>query len=250
MRALNLLRSAIHYRKAAFDKGLRSAGYWLGDVPDPKPGDVLVIWNRYGGNDELARTWEKRGARVWVVENGWLGKAWNGGEWFTLCEGHHSGAGTWKDNGPERWDSWGVRLAPWSTGTETLILAQRGIGEEGIRSPDGWAESMHRITGGRIRPHPGKDRPTRALDDDLQNARCVLTWHSAAALQALVQGTPVFHGFPKWIGAEAAEPLAAFLAGADGRQDDAARLNMFRRLAWSMWTLDEISTGVPFEVLA
>jgi hypothetical protein len=242
LRALNLLRSSLHYRKDAFNEGLRRAGYKVCEVSDPKPGDLLVIWNRYGGHGETAGVWERRGAKVAVIENGWLGKGWTGGEWFAVSWGHH-GTG-WKVGG-SRWDSWNVSLKPWKVGTETVILGQRGIGEPGIASPHQWAEITKSRCGGRIRAHPGQGKAT-PLEDDLRGARCVLTWNSGAALSALAAGVPVFHDHPAWVGAASAKPLAAFLAGEEPLTDDDKRLSMFRNLAWGMWTLDEIRTGEPF----
>lgn len=239
MRALCLIREGLHYRRSAYIDGLKAAGYTLADsIPDPKPSDVLVIWNRYGRFDEEAKRFERSGAKVWVTENGWLGKDWNGGEWFALSEGHHAGAGKWKERG-DRWDAWGVRLSPWRHGTETVILAQRGIGEPGIASPVGWAENTQRRIGGRIRQHPGKHQGP--IEPDLANAEKVVTWNSGAALKALMCGVPVWHDFPKWIGASAASRIGDPLV-----RDDEKRLAMFRRLAWAMWTLDEIRTGEPF----
>lgn len=242
MRALCLIREGLHYRRDAYLEGLNHAGLKpVPALPDPKPGDVLIIWNRYGRFHEAAKQFKRAGATVLVTENGWLGKAWNAGEWFTLCEDHHAGAGSWPVGGPERWDSFGAELQPWRTsGTETIILGQRGIGEPEIRSPNGWEISTQRRIGGRIRLHLGKSNPP--LSPDLRKAQKVVTWASGAALKALVYGVPVWYDFPQWIGAGAAsrigEPLVC---------DDAKRLAMFRRLAWSMWTLDEIRSGIPFQ---
>lgn len=246
MRALNLLRPSLHYRRDAFDAGLRAAGYEVVDaLTKPEPGDVVLAWNRTGGVGETAHHLERRGATVLVTENGYLGKHWRGGEWFALAVGHHAGAGKWPDGGPERWDSWGVELAPWKDGTETVILGQRGIGEPGIKSPDNWAEGVRSTIGfGRIRPHPGQGEGI-PLEVDLANAREVVTWASGAALQALTLGVPVWYRFPQWIGAKACRPLSEY--GAEPpRMDDRDRLAMFRRLAWAMWTLDEIRSGEPF----
>lgn len=246
-RALNLLRPSLHYRRDCFDKGLKSAGFEVvTKLNKPVAGDALVIWNRYGGLHEQASRFEAAGAHVIVVENGYLGKTWRGGEWFSLALGHHAGAGQWNCGGPERWDSWGVELAPWRTGGhETVIFGQRGIGEPDVRSPDGWAERARKKTGGRIRPHPGKGDTKMPLAVDLANASCAVTWHSGAALQALVMGVPVFYEFPQWIGAQAALPLSQW--GNEPKRSDADRLEMFRRLAWAQWTLHEIKTGIPIE---
>lgn len=243
-KALCLLRDALHYRKAAFCAGLQAAGYTLADaIPRPAPDDVLVIWNRYGGFHEHASRFEVVGARVLVAENGYLGKSWRGGEWFALAEGHHGGAGRWPYGGPERWDGWGVDLAQWRTyGNEVVILGQRGIGEPGLGSPPGWEYRVRTRfqCPARIRPHPGVKGGANLLND-LKNAQAVVTWSSGAALLALMAGIPVWRDNSWWIGAKAAAPIGDPLM-----RDDDARLEMFRRLAWANWTLEEVRTGEPF----
>jgi hypothetical protein len=219
---------------------LAQAGYAVvPSLPEPSPDDVLLVWNRYGLFDAEAKRFEAAGAKVLVTENGWLGKGWNGGEWFTLCQGHHAGAGSWPVGSADRWDSWGVELKPWRDGVDTLVLGQRGIGEHGIRCPEGWGERMASRLNAKFRPHPGARKVT--LEPDLLNAQKVVTWNSGAALKALMFGVPVWYAFPQWIGAEAASRVGEPLV-----KDDAKRLAMFRRLAHSMFQLDEIASGEPF----
>lgn len=254
MRAQNMLREALHYRRELFNVGLAAAGYSLhASIAKPTPDDVMVCWNRYGHWHEEAQRFERAGARVLVVENGYLGKDWMGGSWLAMALGHHGGAGTWVDGGPERWDALGAVLAPWRTaGKEVVILGQRGIGEPGIASPEGWAEKTRAKLGtGRIRAHPDTRGAPRAvpLADDLADASCVVTWASSGALHALMMGIPVYHEMPKWIGAQSAWPLDHWPL--DRRQlgekrNDEARLAMFRRLAWAQWRLDEIRSGEAF----
>ena len=263
MRALNLLRTSPHYRREAFDKGLRAIGFETVDRLDkPKPGDVLVCWNRYDGSGEVADNFERRGATVLVAENCPLGNSWRDGAalatenlplgnsrrdgvWYSLARRHVAlTGGDINDGGASRWDSWGVELAPFRDGNETVILAQRGFGHPNVRSPDHWAEGVHRKIGGRIRQHPGTG-PAKPLADDLRKARGVVTWSSAAAVQALTMGLPVWYAHPKFVCAEASRPLAEFPG--DPRRDDAARLKCFRRLAWAMWSLAEIESGEAIE---
>lgn len=246
-RALSLLRNSEHYRATAFCAGLRAVGFEVvTELLDPTPADVLLTWNRSGGYNETAQRFERAGARVLVAENGYLGKSWRGDKWFALALGHHLGAGEWIPAGRERWDALQVPLAPWRDGgTEVLVLEQRGIGEPGIASPPGWAEQVASRTGGRIRKHPGAGVPQISLEADLAHVREVITWHSAAGLGALMAGVPVFYDFPQWIGAQAGVPLR--LRGfVPPLRDDAARLMMFRRLAWAQWRLEEIERGDAF----
>ena len=250
-RALCLIREALVYRRSAFLSGLRNAGYRIMEtLNDPVPGDVLVIWNRYGVNENHATRFERAGAHVVVVENGYLGKSWLGDRWFALSLGQHNGGGQWNVGSNDRWDSLTVPLAPWRRdGTETIILAQRGIGSASVRSPDNWAASVQKKIGGRIRAHPGKHDPTVPLADDLQNAAHVVTWASTAALAALMMGISVWHDYPKWIGAGSSRPLGEYISAERGKCDDDVRLHMFRRLIWAMWRASEIEDGTAFRTL-
>lgn len=256
MRAVSLLRESVAYRSGAFRNGLAAAGYRvMPNIVRPEPGDVLVVWNRYQQFDGEARRFERAGARVVVAENGHLDKRWrhqNDNGWYSLAIGHHAGAGTWRYGGPERWDSWRVTLDPWRHGgLEVVVLGQRGIGEPGIAAPKGWAEDMRRRLPmpSRIRPHPGRNGIAKPLEEDLRDASCVVTWHSAAAARALICGVPVFYESPTWLGKEAGKPVSALIAGEEPNRDDSARLEMFRRMAWAMWRLDEIESGVAFRHL-
>jgi len=249
-RAFSMLRDSVHYRADAFRSGLAAAGFEVVDVlDDPRPGDVLLIWNREGSRAARAMQFEAAGARVVVAENGYLGKEWRGRKWFALALGHHCGAGTWPDGGAERWDSWNVELEPWrKPGRNTLVLAQRGIGEIGIAAPHDWAQIIAPAVHGRIRSHPGATPASVSLRDDLADIHRVVTWASGAALLALLMGVPVYYGLSKWIGAPAGRPVSQFSSG-EALRDDAARLAMFRRLAWAQWTAEEIESGLALSLL-
>lgn len=190
------------------------------------------MWNRHPRHENVARRFEAAGANVIVVENGYMGKAWLGRKWFAMAVGHHAGAGQWRVGSSSRWDSWDVQLEPVRPGPgETVILGQRHIGEIGIASPEGWEEDARARYGGRIRRHPGSAGTGLDLLHDLRNAVRVVTWASGAALLALLEGIEVVSEFPKWIG-----------AGTD-------RLEVFRRMAWAMWTAEEVESGEAFQWL-
>lgn len=247
-RALNLLRPGLAYRREKFETGLRASGFKVVDhIHDPRPGDVLLIWNRYGHFHERATVFERAGGTVIVAENGYVRDQIDG-KWFALSIGHHAGAGKWNVGGPERWDRLGVELQPWrADGGEDVILGQRGIGEHGIASPPGWAESLLRNkVGHRIRQHPGNEPARIPLEEDLRNARCVITWHSAAALSALIMGIPVFTAFDKWVGAQACARISSY---PKVKRSDEDRLQTFRRLIWAQWELREIENGEAFRFL-
>lgn len=233
------IRDGPHYRRDVFAEGLRRAGYKVhGRAEVCGDGDLIVMWNRYGSNHQIATVSEQRGATVLVAENGYLGNLIGGQITYAMSRSFHNGAGWWPDGGPERWASYGIELQPWKPEGETVILPQRGIGCPGVAMPLNWPSNHERY--GRMRKHPGNAKGARTLEQDLAKAGSVITWGSGAAMFALVYGVPVFYCFPKWIGAEAATPFSEF---PKRKTDDAARLRMFERMAWAQWSLDEIGSG-------
>lgn len=257
MRALLLIRDAPHYRSDAFRSGLTACGFRVvRDLADPKPGDVLVCWNRYGTAELLAERFERAGARVLVAENGYLGTDGWGRQFYAIAEGQHNGAGRWHVGSADRLALMGpLGLTPWrATGGHILVTGQRGIGSREMASPHCWAEDVARrlkqITRReiRIRPHPetrGVTVPPIPLEQDLRGCWAVVTWASGAAVKAIVAGVPVFHEAPHWI-----------LSGAgtrDIREIEApwmgCRHPHLQRLAWAQWKVDEIASGLPFRLL-
>lgn len=262
--AVVLIRQEPHYRREAFVQGLQRAGFELHTHPDfkrVKPGDVLVIWNRYGNYDDQAKLWEQRGGAVLVAENGYIGQDENGIQHYALAIGGHNGSGAWHYGGAQRWDKLGIEIKPWrSSGEHIVIRGQRGIGAARVASPPNWhtttAHDLQRITQRRlvVQTHPGKPAcdpaATAALIEALRGAHCMCIWSSAAGVRALVEGVPVFYGAPNWICAEAAMwgISASYLERP--MMDDGARLAALHQMAWAQWSVAELASGEPFDLLA
>lgn len=248
MRATCLIKTSPHYRREAFEKGLKRAGYTLTTSMVPaKPGDALVVWNRMRGSAEQAcERWEQAGGVVIVAENGYLQKAH--GEMYALSLGQHNGAGKFPVGSEDRFSKLGFEVKPWRTGgREIVVCAQRGIGSRLMASPPGWAEqtamklrSLTKLPV-RIRQHPGLTACV-PLERDLEHAAACVIWSSGAGVRALVEGVPVFYAAPHWICAWAAWPLREFGVPPIpfGRQ---WALNT---AAWGQWHHEEIASGEPF----
>ena len=258
MRVACLIREAPWYRRDAFIRGLTAARFVLGRPNDCR---VLLIWNRYGGNHEMALAHERKGGVVWVAENGFLGAGGSspkfdvhpGGpkahHYYSLSADYHNGGGRWL-SGSERFERLGVALAPWRTsGDYFLVLPNRSFGVPGRIMPPDWAErkaeSLARYgVPVKVRKHPGNDEPKNApLSEDLRGARAAFVWTSSAGVHALAAGIPTFCDAPYWVlkgAAASGSPLAPTVPD---------RASHFERLAWHQFTLSEIESGWPFEKL-
>lgn len=250
MKVCCLIRPLPHYRRTAFEQGLQACGHEIVG----KDGDALLIWNRYGAFDELAREYEKSGRPVIVAENGYIGRDVEGRQLYALARSGHNGSGQWSDV-PGRaslLSSWGVTVKPWrTTGRHILVCGQRGIGSPAMASPVCWhgniAKELQRRTSLPIvvRPHPEElgAGPQPPLDEQLRDAWAVVVWSSAAGVRALVEGVPVFYCAPHWVMADSA---CRDLSHIDHPPH---MVRNFAPVASQQWTVDEITTGEPFKWL-
>lgn len=260
MRACLMIRSNPHYRREAFEKGLQNAGYrvHVESLIDPKPGDLLVIWNRYGERDGQARNWERAGGIVLVAENGYLGHDANGVQMYALALNGHAGSGQFPVGDGSRFAALGVELKPWrAQGGYVVVCGQRGIGSPTMASPPDWHRDVARRLAKagwstRIREHDGKpanDPATVAhMRGLLADAHACVVWSSANGVRALVEGVPVCREAPHSIVAGAVQHGICGLR--EPLMDDARRLAALERMAWAQWSVAELETGEPFGSLA
>lgn len=263
MRAFSLLRDQPWYRKQAFDKGLKAAGFEVFITPTKaRPGDVLLMWNRYGPLHEIACNHERDGGTVVIAENGYFGEGGTspkfdvhpGGpkphHYYSLSIGFHNGRGKWPHGDGSRWAKLGVELQPWRKDGDYILIAGNrsfGVGEQVM--PSDWmircaarlAKTKKPI---RMRAHPGNDKPkVNPLERDLEGACAVVVWSSTVALHALAQGIPTYIEAPYQI------VKGASASGEVNAPTLPDRLPHFERMAWSQWRLEEIETGEPFRRL-
>lgn len=231
-----------------FCAGLAAAGYEItkSKISKPKPYDVLLAWNRKFPNEQLISEYERAGCRVYIAENGYIGRDEQGRKLISLSLSRHAGAGKWFIGSAPRHERHGFIQRPWrAEGEEIIVLGQRGIGASKNLE---WADDLRRQIKKktrrpvRLRPHPGKDGPP--LEPDLDRAHAVVTWSSAAAIQAIAYGVPAFYFMPDWIAAPAA------VYGIDDLESPflGDRNPMFHRLGWAQWTVDEVASGEAFKV--
>lgn len=240
-----LLRQIPARRYTAVCEGLRAIGYSIRHkaLDRPEPDDVLVIWNRYANWERFAKAYERYGAKVLIIENGYIGNT------KAIALNHHSGIGSWHVGEEDRWAALDIELAPWRTdGDHIVVLPQRGIGEPNVAMPRNWLQStLEQLKKKTNRPilinkHPGTGPDT--LYKTLKGAWAAVTWGSGAGVKSICAGIPVFHSLSGWIGADAARE------GMDIENPFIGdRMPMLHKLAWAQWTVEEIQRGEPFKWL-
>lgn len=256
MRICCLIRTLPHYRRDGFIAGIRALGAELAERP-PRvlaAEDVLIIWNRYGDNEQHAKRYEAAGGTVIVAENGYIGHSASGDKLFALARGQHNGAGWFPAGEEPRWKQQHITLhPPRAGGKEIVVLPSRGIGPHGVAMPQGWTQDILRQIPAmttlpvRVRPHPGQ-KLAEPLERDLRNAAAVVTWASGAAIKALALGIPVFYFLPNWIAGVAGHYGCTRLC-AIPPVDEAARDYAMHRIGWAQWSIEEIATGIPLRNL-
>jgi len=245
-----LIRPDPHYRADAFVNGLKNLGYSVNN--DVARCDLLVCWNRNSSKGRIAEAVQKRGGRVLVAENSYLGNNFCGERTYSISENEHSGSGKWPFVDRYRWHTFGYPLLDPITpnSKNVLILAQRGIGSATTAQPYNYVDKMraalapHLTT--RVRRHPGQKEVVQ-LEDDLKGSCAVATWASGAAVRAVAMGYPCYYGLANWILATCSTPLWAVTTPPS--LDVAARKLAFERLAWCQWRISEIQSGFAFDTL-
>lgn len=241
------------YRRDAFEAGMRALGYDIVKDGGPKSKqDLLVIWNRQGGEEIQANAWEHLGGTVLVCENGYMGKDAAGIQFYAIAVHGHNGSGWFPVAGDDRFSAVAAPLAPWAgTDGHVLVCGQRGIGSKQMASPPGWEDrtalqiKRMGVKDVRIRRHPGRLPPATTLDADLEGASLCVIWSSASGVRALVRGVPVVFDAPHWICAGAAGKGLKWVH--EPPRDDDTRLAALRRMAHAQWSVEEIGAGEPFK---
>lgn len=244
-----MIRSEPHYRRSAFDEGMKRAGYTLTPAAHPTgPNDVLCMWNRHrGANEQRALAWEAAGGVVLVAENGYLQRVDK--SMYAISVGQHNGAGWFPVGDDDRFSKLGFEVKPWRRGGgEILVRAQRGLGSTLMASPTGWAETtanklrVSMTCPARVVPHPGDKGKQEADARNLEHAAFLAIWSSAMGVRALVEGVPVSYWAPHWVCASAAArgSLLPVVIG------DESRRKALHKMSYGQWSPEEIATGEVF----
>jgi len=236
---------------------------------DYEPAEVAVIFGVH--KSKIRKSWPRgkvfrqqreKNLDVVVLETGYV----NRGD----GENHHYAAGLNglngradfrnKNMGPERWDMLNIQLKPYSRGEKVILCAQVPW-DASVDNHDHkeWvlntAVRLKSVTKRPVvfRPHPRATLPKidfceyslKPLSEDLKTAHCVVTYNSNSAVEALIEGKPVF-AFDE--GSMAWELANKNLNDIEDPQYP-NRQQWARNLAFCQWTLEEMREGLTWRHL-
>jgi len=250
--ALLLVRSGLahHVKWAdAFAEGLERHGIRPVISTAWAPSDLLVVW---GVRAQYEFELQRRYGQICVLERGYLGDRF---EWTSVSFG--GGLNGWGEfRGPSyraRFEEhFGHLFKPWRThdAGDVLICGQVAgdaslvdcdIEKFYVRARTAFEAQGHTV---RFREHPAslasRLAPRRSLADDLATARCVVTWNSNSAVEAVLAGVPAVvmnRGGMAW-------PVAGHELALPPKPD---RTAWAHRLAWCQWREFEMRSGACWD---
>lgn len=253
----------------AFANGVAHLGHEV--VYNDINADVAVIWSvlwhgRMSANKNVWDTFIKQNKKVIVLE---VGALFRGTTWKVGINGINRDATFPKgNNNSDRATQFGLELKPWNTdGSKIVICTQHDKSEQWTNMPtiNQWVSNM--INDIRaytdkeiiIRPHPRckinipgvtvqapKQIPGTYDDFDLEfdDVYAVVNWSSNPATQAVMAGIPVYTGPSSLAWDVSIKDLQNIN---DPKLHD--RTQWLNNLAYTEWSVPEISQGIPIKHL-
>lgn len=272
------MRAVLHYiaehqerTLGALGQGLRRHGWTVEAHTDynPEPCDLAVVWGVGGRRGAILESQRLNGARTLVLERGYMGDRF---AWVSAGFDGLNGRADFcvePDPGPERWTLLFAPLAKanWHPGSRWVLLVGQVPGDASVKgrvelsSWYAWAAARVReVTSLPVafRPHPvaverGQRTPLPegcvwaegSLATVLKGARCVVTYNSNTAVDAVLAGVPAIacdEGSMAWA-------VTGHDPGQVAHPPTPDRTAWLQRMAWCQWSREELADGTAWEHL-
>ena len=236
---------------------------------DYKPSKVAVIFGvrksrvpKSWPRGEIFRRQREKSLDVIVLETGYINRG--DGEAHSYAAGFNglNGRADFRneDSPDDRVKKLGVELKPWRDGKYIVLCGQVpwDASVEGSDHPTWLQAAAERIQSYsrrpiKFRPHPlarlpaipGTELSLAPLSEDLKTAHCVVTYNSNSAVEALIDGVPVFahdQGSMCWKVAN----KSLLSVDVPNRPDRTEWLNS---LTYAQWTMNEMRDGLTWHHL-
>jgi hypothetical protein len=234
-----------------------------------EPSDIAVVMGvfkkhvpRSFKRGHVIEEQKKNGATVVVVETGFLNRGDGRTNHYAVGLNGLNGRGEYRNRNspPDRREKLGVILEPWKQG-EHILLCGQVPWDASVDFTDHrkWLEqtaralALHSSRTVVFRPHPKCQMAPipdtvyscRQLGQDLMDAWAVVTFNSNTAVEAVIQGIPVF--------AADVGSMAMPVANADLSRietpDMPDREQWLNDLCYTQWTPEEMKEGLPWKHL-
>lgn len=244
----------------AFEAGLRKLGHTV--VYNKLDSDAAIIWSvlwhgRMKQNRSIWDHYRNQNKPVIVLEVGCLNRdrTWkigingiNAGSYFIP-----------KAVDSTRIKTFAVQIKPWRQGDNIVVCPQHGLSHQWRENPsvDEWVRNtiteLKQYTDRNIivRPHPRFPVHLRdvaisrnTFKQDLLNAWAVVNWNSNPGIESIIEGVPSFVGHDSL-----AAPVANTNLSAIENPAMPDRTDWLNELAWTEWTVEEMSEGIPQKLL-
>lgn len=222
-------------------------GFEAKDVPIGSPiEDVPIIGGlQFGSLEMLQRTVHER--RDFLFVDGGYFLSWPPPrKWYRIVRGAYQK--NWMDHiQPNRWERLGLELKPWRKGKFILICPPSDyVAKLFGFTVESWLESaMEQIRQVTDRPMSIRFKyAPGTINEALENAHCLVTWTSNTAVDALLEGVPVF--VPR---VSQAAPVACWDLSKIETPVYPDREPWAWSLAYGQFTVDEIASGFAKEIV-
>ena len=199
---------------------------------------------------DLFREYSKSEEDYYLIDNGYFNSKWSGGDYYRITKNRHQHTGIGESDG-SRFAKLGLKIKPWRNvdSCEKVLL---------VCQSDWWHEwhwetvsdfvskttlAMPNVKEIIVRKKPSSRNFERASFDGM---RAVVTHSSNVAIEALLEGVPVFCAHPcaaATMGLSNLSQVGLTPYNPDGREQWAAVL------ADNQWTLGEIESGLTWKML-
>lgn len=276
-KARNLVRAYLSGSNPVHDRVIRAfaqgCGAKLVDGWRYEPSDVAIVFGvrkervpQSWARGDIIRKQEKNGGRVVVLETGYVRRGDGPEHYYAAGWGGLNGRADFRNSASpsDRWERLCIGLRPWRTGGSRIVVCGQVPWDASVQHHDhiGWCQMVCAQLGRRagsnlvFKPHPlaacvnygvrGCDISGAPLAHEMEDARCVVTFNSNAAVEAVIAGVPAI-----------SMDIGSMAWAVTGHSlDDVESPPMPDRAQWasdlafSQWTPAEMAAGLAWEHLS
>lgn len=226
----------------AFAEGCRGRVVRVGEKTD-RPAAVYGILR---GCDLVIKDSLKAGRDVYHIDHGYLGRGESFDGYYRVTKNNLQDIAL-EDRPDDRFRVFGRIIQPWQSGSHVVVcpIASAVAGFYGINAYE-WTTGVV----SELKKHTDRQVVVKPKDSEaplsrvLQNAHCLVTFNSTAAIEALIRGIPVIT-----LGPSATRIMGRTAVADVERPLKPEREPFLHALAYRQFTLDEMKSGLCWRLL-